>query len=71
MILQLLLFWIGMAGLAWTQYKIMKQAAKKVDYVVVSFMLVISSVLGLLLIVNVPLQSPSLLLEKWVMFLVK
>lgn len=66
MIQNLLLFLPCVAALSWLQFSFMRKKADKKDYVLVSLLMTISVVIGILLILDVPVVSPSAAFRKWV-----
>ncbi|SFJ58172.1 hypothetical protein SAMN02799624_05089 [Paenibacillus sp. UNC496MF] len=64
-----LLYMFGIIVIAWMQFRWMKMKASIQDYILVTIMYVGVATIGFLLILNVPIPSPSLFIKKWLMFM--
>lgn len=64
-----LLYMFGITVIAWMQLRWMKMKASIQDYILVTIMYVGVATIGFLLILKVPVPSPSLFIKKWLMFM--
>ncbi|SEO00686.1 hypothetical protein SAMN05518847_105231 [Paenibacillus sp. OV219] len=69
--MNIVMYSLLVAILYWVQLKLMKKMARTRDYVVVGLILTLTTIVGICLAMGIQLTSPTMILQKWILDVVK